>query len=299
MNGLRVLLTLIVIVTIVKFVGGILAGSLALLADAGHGLTLGVSLGLASLATRSDAPAATATVERTFGYQRAEILASLANALVLWVIAGWLLFEAYQRLTGGSEVQAGLMLAIATSGLVVHIVVSRALGRPAREHPGVAQAHRHSRECVLASLAAVAAGALVLLLGGQFWDAAFGAVIGVMALVSTWRLLAHVVHVLLEGTPEHIDIYRLCSRIEDLPGVTLVHDVHVWTLTPGYDALTAHVMVEPERRGEMEALLGRIRTIAYEEFNIHHVTVQLETTAADCREDHHVDHLVATARPSA
>ena len=297
MNSLRFSLTLIVVVTIVKFVGGILAGSLALLADAGHGLTLGVSLGLALLATRSEASAA--TVERTFGYHRAEILASLANALVLWVIAGWVLLEAYQRLTQGAEVQAGLMVAIATSGLVAHIVVARMLNRPAREHAGVVQAQRLAKEGVLASVAAVAAGALVLLLGMQFWDAAFGAVIGIMALVSTWRLLAHVVHVLLEGTPEHIDIYRLCSRIEDLPGVTLIHDVHVWTLTPGYDALTAHVMVEPEQRGEMEALLGRIRTIAYEEFNIRHVTVQLETTAANCREDHHVDHLVATARPPA
>ena len=282
MSRLRTSLTLIVIVTLLKLIGGILAGSLALLADAGHGLTLGVSLALGLLAAKSEP--ATATVERTFGHHRAEILTSLANALVLWGIAGWVLLEAYQRLTRGAEVEAGLMLAVALSGLAVHVVVARMLSRPDRVRP----AHRHARGGVLASAAASAAGGLAVMAGGAFWDAAFGAVIGVMALVSTWRLLSHVVHVLLEGVPEHIDVDRLCSRIEELSGVTLIHDVRVWTQTPGCDALTAHVLIDPERRGEIDSLLGRIRTIANEEFNIQHVTVQLETTAANWTENRRV-----------
>ena len=297
MSSLRASLGLVVAVTIAKVAGGVLSGSLALLADAGYGLTLAVSLGLALLATRSEAP--TATVERTFGYQRAEILATLGNALVLWVIAAWVLLEAWGRFGEGPEVDGGLMLAVAAGGLVVHAVVMLMLKQPAKEHAGVAHMREHAFLTQLSPICAVLAALTVQMLDWHAADLAFAALIAILALINTWRLLVHVVHVLLEGTPEHIDIYRLCSRIEDLPGVTLIHDIHVWTLTPGYDALTAHVMVEAANRAESESLLGRIRSIAYEEFNIHHITVQIETTAANCQEDHHVDHLVATAQPSA
>lgn len=296
MSSLRLSLALVIAVTVIKVAGGILSGSLALLADAGHGLTLGISLGLALLATRSSGSAA--TVERTFGSQRVEILATLANALVLWVVAGWVMLEAYRRFAEGAEVEAGLMVPVALNSFLVHFALTRILRKPAREHPAAAEALSQASWCIGASLAVVAGGALVQVFDWHLADVLFAVLIGVLALVTTWRLLGHVVHVLLEGTPEHIDVYRLCSRIEDLPGVTLIHDVHVWTLTPGYDALSAHVMVDRDHRAEMEVLLGRIRTIAYEEFNIHHVTVQMETTAANCREDHHVDHLVATAAPA-
>ena len=97
------------------------------------------------------------------------------------------------------------------------------------------------------------------------------------------------------GVPTHIDVYRLCSTIEALPGVTVIHDIHVWTLTPGYEALTAHVIVDPDHDEDFDTMLDRIRRIAYEEFEINHITIQLETSAANCAEDHHVDHLAATA----
>ena len=294
MTTLRISLALVVVVTIAKVAGGIVSGSLALLADAGYGLTVGVSMGLALLAARSEGPSA--TVQRTFGYQRAEILASLANALVLWVIAAWILLEAWGRLSEGSEVDGTVMLGIAVIGLAVHFIVMIMLKQPAKEHAGIAHMREHTFLSVMGPAAAVLAALAIRILDWQAADLTFAAAIAILALVNTWRLLSHVVHVLLEGAPEHIDVYRLCSRIEDLPGVTLIHDVHVWTLTPGYDALTAHVMVDPAQSGEMEGLLGRIRAIAYDEFDIRHVTVQLETTAANCREDHHVDHLVAHAR---
>lgn len=296
MTSLRISLTLVVAVTIAKLAGGIVSGSLALLADAGYGLTVGVAMGLALLTAGSEAPAG--TVQRTFGYQRAEILASLANALVLWAIAAWILLEAWGRVGAGYDVDGGLMLGVAVIGLAVHFIVMLLLKQPAKEHAAVEHIQEHTFLSVMGPVAAVLAGLAVRMLGWQAADLACAAAIAILAIVNTWRLLTHVVQVLLEGTPEHIDVYRLCSRIEDLPGVTLIHDVHVWTLTPGYDALTAHVMVDPEQRGEMQSLLGRIRTIAYEEFDIRHVTIQLETTAANCREDHHVDHLVAHARPA-
>ena len=116
--------------------------------------------------------------------------------------------------------------------------------------------------------------------------------------MSTWRLLRRVVDVLLEGTPEHIHLYSLCHQVEELDGVTVIHDIHCWTLAPGYVALTAHLLVEPgyDAGGGHGSLLDRIRNIAYDEFDIQHITIQLETSAARCREAHHVDHLLATAR---
>ena len=283
MTSLRISLTLVVAVTIARVAGGIVSGSLALLADAGYGLTLGMALGPALMATGSDAPAGAG--RRTFGYQRAQVLASLASALVLWATAGWILLEAWGRLGEGSDVDGGLMLGVAAIGLAVHLIIMLVLKQPGQKHGGVALVRGHTLPGVMGPVTVVLAGLTIQMFGWQAADVAGAALIAILALVNTWRLLAHVVHVLREGTPEHIDVDRLCRRIEDLPGVTLMHDVHVWTQTPGNDALAAHVLVDPERRGEMDALLGRIRTIANQEFNIRQVTVQLETTAANWKQD--------------
>lgn len=283
MTSLRISLTLVVAVTIARVTGGIVSGSLALLADAGYGLTVGVALGLALMTAGSDTPAGAA--QRTFGYQRAEVIASLANALALWAVATWILLEAWGRFGAGADVDGVLMLGVAVIGLAVNIVVMLMLKEPAKAHAGIAHAGARTLPAVMGPVAAVLAGLAIQMFGWQAADLACAALIAVLALVNTWRLLAHVVHVLREGTPEHIDVDRLCRRIEDLPGVTLIHDVHVWTQTPGSDALAAQVLVDPERREEMDSLLGRIRTIANEEFDIRHVTVQLETTAANWKED--------------
>ena len=139
---------------------------------------------------------------------------------------------------------------------------------------------------------------LVWAFGWQVADPVTSMLIGVLILTSTRRLLSRVVDVLLEGTPEHIDLYALCHKLEELDGVTVIHDVHCWTPAPGYVALTAHMLVDPAyvADGGHEILLDRVRDIAYDEFDIQHITVQLETTAGRCLEAHHVDHLLATAR---
>ena len=123
-------------------------------------------------------------------------------------------------------------------------------------------------------------------------------VIAAIILRSTWGLLAKVVHVLLEGTPEHIDVYKLCHDMESVPGVTLIHDIHVWTLSPGSEALTAHVLIDPDYPDDTEALRRRLRDIASRDFGIGHITLQLEKSNEGCTEDHHVDHLLAHARPT-
>ena len=284
---------------LVDIVGGVMAGSLSLLAHAGHMFTDAASIGLALFAVHFAARAATA--QRTFGYHRAEILAALVNALTLWVVSTLVLLEAYDRITGGiagdhdHEVEGGLMLVIGAVGFGINALVAWMLHASSKHSVNVEAAYRHVLADLLGSMAVVVSAVLVWVYDWDVADPISGAVVAVLILLSTWRLLAKVIHVLLEGVPGHIDVYRLCSAIEELPGVTVIHDVHVWTLTPGYEALTAHVLVDPDRKEDSDAMLDRIRHIAYEEFGIKHITIQLETSAANCAEDHHVDHLMVTA----
>ena len=284
---------------LVDIVGGVLAGSLSLLAHAGHMFTDAASIGLALFAVHVAARAATA--RRTFGYHRAEILAALVNALTLWVVSILVLLEAYHRITGGiagdhdHDVEGGLMLVIGAIGFAINVLVAWMLHASAKHSFNVEAAYRHVIADLLGSVAVVASAILVWAYDWDIADPISGAVVAILILLSTWRLLSKVIHVLLEGVPGHIDVYRLCSMIEDLPGVTVIHDIHVWTLTPGYEALTAHVLVDPDHGEDRGAMLDRIRHIAYEDFGIKHITIQLETSAARCAEDHHVDHLMATA----
>ena len=279
----------------VEVIGGILSGSLALIADAGHMLTDAASIGLALFAVHFAMRAASA--ERTFGYHRLEILAALINALTLWLISAWVIFEAYHRFREIPEVEGGLMLVIGIIGLLANLAAAWVLHRSAKHSVNVEGALAHVIADILGSVAVIVSGVLVWAFGWYISDPILSVLIGILILLSTWRLLAKVVHVLLEGTPEHVDVYRLCHDIEELEGVTVIHDVHVWTLAPGYDALTAHVLVDPEHEGDTAALLQQIQEIAYNEYNLQHITVQVESQASACREDHHVDHLVATARP--
>ena len=284
---------------LVDIVGGVLAGSLSLLAHAGHMFTDAASIGLALFAVHFAARSATA--QRTFGYHRAEILAALVNALTLWVVSTLVLLEAYDRITGGiagdhdHEVDGGLMLVIGAIGFGINALVAWMLHASAKHSVNVEAAYRHVIADLLGSVAVVVSAILVWAYDWDVADPISGAVVAILILLSTWRLLAKVIHVLLEGVPAHIDVYRLCSMIEELPGVTVIHDVHVWTLTPGYEALTAHVIVDPDHAEDNDAMLDRIRHIVYEDFGIKHITIQLETSAANCTEDHHVDHLMATA----
>ena len=297
-RDLKLALTLITGYMVVEIVGGILSGSLALMADAGHMLTDAAAIALALLAMHLATRAASA--RRTFGYHRLEILAALVNALTLWGISAWVIVEAYHRFMSIPEVEGGLMLVVGSIGLVVNIAAAGVLHRSAKHSVNVEGAFQHVIADLLGSVAVVISGVLVWAFGWYLADPILSVLIGVLILISTWRLLAKVVHVLLEGTPEHIDVHAFCSKVEEVEGVTDVHDVHCWTLAPGYDALTAHVTVEPgyqERVGN-DHILNRLRKIAYDDFNIRHVTIQIEDSADQCREDHHVGRLLASARPA-
>ncbi len=300
-RSLTLALILICGYMVVEIIGGVLSGSLALIADAGHMLTDAASIGLALAAMHFATRAASA--RRTYGYHRLEILAALVNALALGGISVWVIIEASRRFASVPEVDGGLMLVVGSLGLVVNVAAAWILHSSVKHSINVEGAYQHVMADLLGSVAVVISGLLIWAFGWHLADPVLSVLIGVVILFNTWRLLAKVVHVLLEGAPEHIDLHALGDRIEKVEGVAGIHDVHCWTLAPGYDALSAHVMVEPgfrERAGHNDDLLNRLREIAYNEFKIQHVTIQIEDSADNCNEDHRVGRPPAAtaARPA-
>ncbi|MCH7737452.1 MAG: cation transporter [Chloroflexi bacterium] len=287
-RSLSISLALIMVYMVVEVVGGLISGSLALLADAGHMLTDAAAIGLALLAIWiSGRPA---SIEQTFGFHRTEVLAAMLNALSLWFIAALIFFEASRRLDDSLDVDGGLMLGVGAVGLLVNLAAAWVLHRSSGESLNVEGAYLHVVADLLGSVAVVAAGVLVLSFGWDIADPIFGIVIGVLILASSLRLLWKVVHVLMEGTPAHLDLHLLCQRLEELEGVTGVHDIHAWSITTGYDALSAHVTADAAVMKDPNPVLQRLREIASSEFGIGHVTIQLEDSMEGCAEDHHIEH---------
>lgn len=269
---LLLVLGLTAAITVVEIVGGILTGSLALLADAVHMLSDNLALALALVAVwLAGRPS---TPQRSFGYQRAEVLAALVNGLVLVGLAIWIFFEAYRRFSDPPEVLGGWMLAVATVGLVGNLVAAALLARTAHSSLNMQAALRHVVADALGSAGVVAAAIVVLTTGWEYADPAVGALIAVLVLASSWTVLRDSVQILLEGTPKGIDARALGRRLASMEGVVDVHDLHVWTITSGFVALSAHVLVEPgddchARRRELERLLA-------DEYGIEHTTLQVD-----------------------
>jgi cobalt-zinc-cadmium efflux system protein len=269
---LGVVLALTAAITVVELVGGILTGSLALLADSAHMLTDNVALALALVAVwLAGRPS---TPERSFGYQRAEILAALVNGVVLIALAIWIFVEAYGRFSDPPTVLGGWMLAVALVGLAGNLVAVAVLNRAAHSSLNVRAAFRHVIADTLGSVGVVAAAVVVLSTGWRYADPVAGALIAVLVLGSSWSVLRESVHILLEGTPKGVDASELARRMTEVRGVVEVHDLHVWTITSGFLALSAHVLVEPgddghARRRELEALLAR-------DYGIEHTTIQVD-----------------------
>lgn len=288
-RSLRTALLLISGFMVAEVVGGIVAGSLALLSDAGHMVADAAAIGLALVAHHMARRPYSA--ERTFGYRRAEVLAAMLNALSLWIIAGWVFLEAYDRLRQAPEVEGGLLVVVGFVGLAVNVAAARVLSAPAGRSMNVEGAFRHVMADLMASVGVVVSGIVILATGWTIVDPAMGMLIGLLILGSAWRLTRKVFHVLMESVPEHIDLYRLCYRLAELPGVTLLHDVHVWTISSGHESFTAHVVVDPAYDGEVDVLIRRIRRVARDDFGISHITIQVEESPDGCTELHHFDPL--------
>ena len=271
-----------------EVVGGILSGSLALLADAGHMISDAGSIALALLAMRvAERPE---TIERTFGHRRSEVLAAMLNVLGLWLISGWVLFEASQRFRSVPEVQGDVLLIVGGIGLAVNLGAAWTLRAPAAHSLNIEGAFRHVMADLYGSIGVVISGILIQTLGWNIADPILGVAIGLLILFNSRSLTRKVFDVLMEGAPRHLDIYRLCKDVEELEGVTLVHDVHAWNISTDQELLTAHVLVDPAWEGDQERLLNDVRRIAYEDHGLEHITIQVETSASDCRE-RHVGHL--------
>ncbi len=256
----------------VEVIGGIVTNSLALLADAGHMLTDVAGTGLALMAIRfARRPA---SPERTYGYYRAEILAALANAVVLIGVSLYVLYEAYGRLVSPPEVQSEAMLLVAGVGLVVNVIGVLLLRTGSAESLNLKGAYFEVLSDALTSVGVIIAAVVMWATGWYYADPIVSAAIGLFILPRTWKLLSEAVGVLLEGTPSDVNIASVREAIAGVPGVAGVHDLHVWALTSGVNALSCHVIMAD---GEpLLAVLTRVRDRVTSEFPITHVTVQTE-----------------------
>jgi cobalt-zinc-cadmium efflux system protein len=257
----------------VEVVGGVLSGSLALIADAGHMLTDTAALGFAWIAFRlARRPA---DPQRSYGYHRLQILAAFVNGVVLIVIVAWIAIEAVQRIREPVEILGGLMLAVAAAGLVVNLISFAILNGGNRENLNVRGALLHVLGDLLGSLAAMIAAMVIIVTGWTPIDPLLSVLVALLILRSAWMLVRQSTHVLLEGTPAEIDVSQLKAQLVDgVPGVDDVHHVHVWTLASGKLVMTLHAHVCDGADGE-QALRG-ILSICRDRFGVAHVTVQIE-----------------------
>lgn len=260
-------------VLVAEVVGGLVSGSLALLADAGHMFTDAAGIGLALFAIWVGARPA--SEERTFGPYRMEILAAVVNAVLLFGIAGLVLFEAWRRLSEPPEIASGLMLAVASVGLVANAVSLWLLRDAQRESLNMRGAYLEVLGDLLGSAAVVVAAAVIAATGFREADPIASAAIGLFILPRTWRLLREAVDVLLEATPRGIDLGEVRRHILETPGVADVHDLHAWMITSGMNVVSAHVVLA--NGAEAPAVLDRLCRCLSEDFDIEHSTFQLET----------------------
>jgi cobalt-zinc-cadmium efflux system protein len=260
---------------VVEFVGGLLANSLALLADAGHMLgdvgALGLSLFALWFARRP------ATPEKSYGYYRIEILAALANGLTLSVIAIAIFAQAWSRLRSPEPVEGPLMLGVATAGLLVNLFAAAALHATKGHNLNIRGAYLHVLGDLLGSVGAILAALLILLTGWTPADPLISCAVGVLILVGSWRLVRESVDVLLEAVPRDIDLDAVRLAVLSVPGVDAVHDLHVWTLTSGFRAMSGHALINDPRNHN--DIIQAIHARMHENFGISHVTVQVEYRA--------------------
>lgn len=260
---------------IAEVVGGLITGSLALLADAAHMLTDVGGLALALLAIRF--AAREATPQRTYGYLRMEVLSALTNAVVLLLLTVYILYEAYQRFLSPPEILSGPMLVVAAIGLIVNLVSMRLLVGGSSESVNVKGAYFEVLSDMLGSIGVIVAALLMMWKGWRLADPIIGAGIGLFIVPRTWLLLKQITHILMEGVPPNVDVGMLERKLASILGVTAIHDLHIWTITSGFDAMSCHLVVADLSMDRK--VLQEARQIMKEEFGIDHVTIQIEDEA--------------------
>jgi cobalt-zinc-cadmium efflux system protein len=275
---------------VVEFIIGWRANSLALISDAGHNLTdvaaLILSAWALAMATRP------ADRQRTFGYHRVGVLTALLNAVTLVLLAAYIFYEGYQRLRQPEDVASGPMILVALVALILNGGIALSLQRASVGDVNVRSAFVHMLGDALSSVGVVLAGVGVLLTGSSLWDPAVSLLIGGFILWSSWGIIRETVRVLLEGTPEGLDIAAVAQAMEAVPGVANVHDLHAWTLGPNVNALSAHVLVTNSAQAsqrDVVAVVQRIKQMLANQYGIDHAT--LETHCAESADGCDTDQL--------
>jgi cobalt-zinc-cadmium efflux system protein len=271
-RALSVALLIALAVVGLEVIGGFLTNSLALLADAGHMtsdvLAVALALGAIWMAGRP------ASSRQTFGYQRAEVLAAAANGLALIAVAAFVLWQAAVRFSDPPEVESGAMLTIAVVGLVANVVSARVLSSHHDDSINIRGAFYHVLGDLVGSIGAVTAGVVMLTTGWYLADPLAGLFIGALLLLAAARLLRESLAVLLETVPPHIDAQEIEDALTGTPGVSGLHDLHIWTVTSGLVALSCHCELSGEE--DTDRVLARLCDMLHDRFDIHHVTIQPE-----------------------
>jgi cobalt-zinc-cadmium efflux system protein len=269
---LVVVLAITAVFMVIELVGGLLSNSLALIADSAHMLTdvgaLGLSLFVLWFSRRPARP------QKTYGYLRLEILAALVNGVALVVISGLIFWQAYTRLLNPQPVEGGLMLGVAVAGFLVNVAAAWLLHGSAGHSLNIRGAYLHVMGDLIGSAGAIVAALIILTTGFTVIDPAISILVGLLILAGSWKLVRESVDVLLEAVPAHIDLAQVRRAIDEIPGVDDVHDLHVWTVTSGFLAMSGHAVVRDPQNNQR--ILHDIHHCMRETFGISHVTVQLE-----------------------
>ncbi|WP_221564872.1 cation diffusion facilitator family transporter [Alkalihalobacillus sp. TS-13] len=278
-KALKISFLLISLFMIVEVIGGIVTNSLALLSDAGHMFSDAASLGLSFLAIHygSKKP----SDNKTFGYKRFEILAAFINGIALIVISFIILFEAYHRFIEPPYVAGDGMLSIAIIGLVVNLIVAYILMKgDTSGNLNMKSAFLHVLGDLFGSVGAIIAAIFIIVLDWGYADPIASVFVSLLILISGWRVTKEAIHVLMEGTPDHINIEEIKSSLSTFPEIKNIHDLHVWSITSGYIALSCHITIEEET--DHQQLLKQASDHLKEDFHINHTTIQIEYRDRDC-----------------
>lgn len=257
---------------LVEFIVGFSVNSLALISDAAHMGTdvLGLGMALAAI-TLANRPS---TSQRTYGLYRLEVLAALANGILLFAVAGYVLFEAVQRFTDPPQVPGVPLLIVSTIGLVINLISFRLLMAGAKESLNVKGAYLEVLADLLGSVGVIAAAIILLTTGWAYADPIIGVGIGLFILPRTWKLTRQALRILLEVAPPHIDMDELRTAVLAVDGVVEVHDLHVWTITSGMESASGHVVIAADR--DYQSVLDSVLTVLRERYHIDHATIQCE-----------------------
>jgi len=278
-KDLLIALSITLLMMVVEIIGGLLSNSLALLSDAGHMLTDNLALVLSFFAmTFASMPA---TDRKTFGFYRLEILAAFVNGLVLVLISIYILYQAYFRIIHPQPVQGGLMLVVAVIGLVANIIGALFLFKHSHTSLNIRGAYLHILGDALSSVGVVIGGIIILKTGWYLIDPILSILISLVIIYGSWSLVRESVNILLESAPSHIDIDSIAAEIAKIKGVREAYHIHLWTITSGVYAMSAHVLIDDQLVSGSRDVIDEIQSLLFDKFKVQHCTIQIECKKCD------------------